>query len=80
MEGIFIRSQSGKEIIYCKNIYLEPFDDRKNTYAIIEKKKDSEIILGEYSEEKANQIFNAIWNNIADMVSVYNMPYSDSLE
>ena len=38
MEGIFIRNQSGKEITYCRNIYLEPFDDRKNTYAIIEKK------------------------------------------
>lgn len=77
MEGIFIRNQSGKEITYCRNIYLEPFDDRKNTYAIIEKKGDNKIILGEYSEEKANQIFNAIWRNIADRVSVYDMPYSD---
>ena len=80
MEGIFIRNQSGKEIIYCRNIYLEPFDDRKNTYAIIEKKGTNEIILGEYSEEKANQIFNAIWRNIVDMVSVYDMPYGDLLE
>ena len=79
MEGIFIRNQSGKEITYCRNIYLEPFDDRKNTYAIIEKKGNNEIILGEYSEEKANQIFNAIWRNIADKVSVYDMPYSDLL-
>lgn len=77
MEGIFIRNQSGKEITYCRNIYLEPFDDRKNTYAIIEKKGNNKIILGEYSEEKANQIFNAIWRNIVDMVSVYDMPYSD---
>lgn len=80
MEGIFIRNQSGKEITYCRNIYLEPFDDRKNTYAIIEKKGNNEIILGEYSEEKANQIFNAIWCNIADKVSVYDMPHSDILE
>lgn len=77
MEGIFIRNQSGKEITYCRNIYLEPFDDRKNTYAIIEKKGNNKIILGEYSEEKANQIFNAIWRNIVDMVSIYDMPYSD---
>ena len=80
MEGIFIRNQSGKEITYCRNIYLEPFDDRKNTYAIIEKKGDNKIILGEYSEEKADQIFNAIWHNIVDKVSVYDMPYSDLLE
>lgn len=80
MEGIFIRNQSGKEITYCRNIYLEPFDERKNTYAIIEKKGDNEIILGEYSEEKADQIFNAIWRNIVDKVSVYDMPYSDLLE
>lgn len=80
MEGIFIRNQSGKEITYCRNIYLEPFDDRKNTYAIIEKEGDDEIILGEYSEEKADQIFNAIWRNIVDKVSVYDMPYSDLLE
>ena len=80
MEGIFIRNQSGKEITYCRNIYLEPFDDRKNTYAIIEKEGDNEIILGEYSEEKADQIFNAIWRNIVDKVSVYDMPYSDLLE
>lgn len=80
MEGIFIRNQSGKEITYCRNIYLEPFDERKNTYAIIEKEGNNEIILGEYSEEKANQIFNAIWRNIADKVSVYDMPYSDILE
>ena len=80
MEGIFIRTQSGKEITYCRNIYLEPFDDRKNTYAIIEKKGDNKIILGEYSEEKADQIFNAIWRNIVDKVSVYDMPYSDLLE
>lgn len=77
MEGIFIKNQSGKEITYCRNIYLEPFDDRKNTYAIIEKKGNNNIILGEYSEEKANQIFNAIWHNIVDMVSVYDMPHSD---
>ena len=77
MEGIFIRNQSGKEITYCRNIYLEPFDERKNTYAIIEKKGNNNIILGEYSEEKANEIFNAIWRNIVDMVSVYDMPYSD---
>lgn len=74
MEGIFIRSQSGNEIIYCRNIYLEPFDDGRDTYVIIEKQENSEIILGEYSKEKANQIFNKIWHNIADMVSVYNMP------
>ena len=80
MEGIFIRNQSGKEITYCRNIYLEPFDGRKNTYAIIEKKGDNKIILGEYSEEKANQIFHAIWRNIVDMVSVYDMPSSDLLE
>ena len=80
MEGIFIRNQSGKEITYCRNIYLEPFDDRKNTYAIIEKEGDDEIILGEYSEEKADQVFNAIWRNIVDKVSVYDMPYSDLLE
>ena len=80
MEGIFIRNQSGKEITYCRNIYLEPFDERKNTYAIIEKEGDNEIILGEYSEEKADQIFNAIWRNIVDKVSVYDMPYSDLLE
>ena len=80
MEGIFIRNQSGKEITYCRNIYLEPFDDRKNTYAIIEKEGDNKIILGEYSEEKADQIFNAIWRNIVDMVSIYDMPYSDLLE
>ena len=80
MEGIFIRNQSGKEITYCRNIYLEPFDDRKNTYAIIEKKGNNNIILGEYSEEKADQIFNAIWRNIVDKVSVYDMPYSDLLE
>ena len=80
MEGIFIRNQSGKEITYCRNIYLEPFDERKNTYAIIEKEGDNKIILGEYSEEKADQIFNAIWRNIVDKVSVYDMPYSDLLE
>ena len=80
MEGIFIRNQSGKEITYCRNIYLEPFDERKNTYAIIEKEGDNEIILGEYSEEKADQIFNTIWRNIVDKVSVYDMPYSDLLE
>lgn len=80
MEGIFIRNQSRKEIIYCRNIYLEPFDDRKNTYAILEKKGTNGIILGEYPEEKANQIFNAIWRNIVDKVSVYDMPYSDLLE
>lgn len=74
MGGIFIRSQSGNEIIYCKNLFLEPFDVGKDTYAIIEKKENNEIILGEYSEEKANQIFNAIWHNIVDMVSIYNMP------
>lgn len=79
MEGIFIRNQSGKEITYCRNIYLEPFDERKNTYAIIEKKGNNNIILGEYSEEKADQIFNAIWRNIVDKVSIYDMPYSDLL-
>ena len=74
MEGIFIRDQSGHKIIYCRNIILEAFDDRNDTYAIIEERGDSEILLGEYSEEKAEKVMKRIWRNIADNISVYDMP------
>lgn len=74
MGGIFIRDQSGHKIIYCRNIILEAFDDRNDTYSIIEKTGDNEILLGEYSEEKANKVMEGIWRNIVDNISVYNMP------
>ena len=67
MGGIFIRNQSGKEITYCRNIYLEPFDDRKNTYAIIEKKGERNNMIMLYkkgwSPEEITLAFTGINKN-----------------